>query len=171
MTDNVEESLKSCIERYLELAAEITGTRPTSRHVTTSFLSEDQSLSKAGKPCEDGPCFNCPCCKTSLPTRLVHEQSAANSVCASATIANDVNTSSPSRTPSSSKKTHRSKTPVVLEDKGELQTAAASTLMNILYAARVARFDLLRPTCRLACFITKWTTLCDKQLHRLVCDI
>ena len=60
---------------------------------------------------------------------------------------------------------------MVLEDKGELQTAAASILMKILYAARMARFDLLRPTCRLACFITKWTTLCDKQLHRLVCYI
>ena len=43
--------------------------------------------------------------------------------------------------------------------------------MKILYAARMARFDLLRPTCRLACYITKWTPLCDKQLHRLICYI
>ena len=43
--------------------------------------------------------------------------------------------------------------------------------MKILYAARMARFDLLRAVCHLACFITKWTTECDKRLHSLVCYI
>jgi hypothetical protein len=40
--------------------------------------------------------------------------------------------------------------------------------MKILYAARMARFDLLRAVNHLACFITKWTPECDKRLHRLV---
>ena len=40
--------------------------------------------------------------------------------------------------------------------------------MKILYAARLARFDLLRAVCHLACFVTKWTSDCDKRLHRLV---
>ena len=43
--------------------------------------------------------------------------------------------------------------------------------MKILYAARMARFDLLRAVCHLACFITKWTPECDKRLHRFVCYI
>ena len=43
--------------------------------------------------------------------------------------------------------------------------------MKILYAARMARFDLLRATCRLACHITKWTEECDRRLYRLVCYI
>ena len=35
----------------------------------------------------------------------------------------------------------------------------------------MARFDILRAVCHLACFITKWSTDCDKRLHRLVCYI
>ena len=40
--------------------------------------------------------------------------------------------------------------------------------MKILYGARVARYDLLRPVRALASRITRWTKLCDKKLHRLV---
>ena len=35
----------------------------------------------------------------------------------------------------------------------------------------MARFDLLRAVCNLACFVTKWTSECDRKLHRLVCYI
>ena len=38
---------------------------------------------------------------------------------------------------------------------GELAPSAASVLMKIMYAARVARFDLLRPVQWLAKFMTK----------------
>ena len=48
---------------------------------------------------------------------------------------------------------------------------AAKVLMKILYAARMARFDLLRAVCDLACFVTKWTAECDRKLHRLICYI
>ena len=40
--------------------------------------------------------------------------------------------------------------------------------MKILYAARLARWDVLRAVNHLACFFTKWTTECDRKLHRLV---
>ena len=43
--------------------------------------------------------------------------------------------------------------------------------MKILFAARMARYDLLRPTCYLATKITKWSARCDRALHRLVCYI
>ena len=43
--------------------------------------------------------------------------------------------------------------------------------MEILYGARLARFDLLRPIAALASKITKWDTVCDRMLHRLVCYI
>ena len=46
--------------------------------------------------------------------------------------------------------------------------SVASILMKILYAARIARFDLLRAICHLACFITKWSSECDLKLHRLM---
>ena len=43
--------------------------------------------------------------------------------------------------------------------------------MKMLYAARLCRFDLLRAVCHLATFVTKWTSECDRKLHRLVCYI
>ena len=51
------------------------------------------------------------------------------------------------------------------------QPIAARILTKILYAARMARFDLLRPTCYLAKKITKLTSWCDRALHRLSCYI
>ena len=49
-----------------------------------------------------------------------------------------------------------------------LQPIACKVLMKILYGARLARFDLLRPIAALASKITKWDTVCDRMLHRLV---
>ena len=43
--------------------------------------------------------------------------------------------------------------------------------MKVLYGARMARFDLLRAVCSLACCVTRWDTDCDKRLHRLMCYI
>ena len=54
---------------------------------------------------------------------------------------------------------------------GRLQPIAAKILMTVLYAARDARLDLLRPICHLACYITRWTSDCDRKLHRLMCYI
>eukprot|EP00974_Lingulodinium_polyedra_P035896 3444273-Lingulodinium_polyedra.AAC.1 len=48
-----------------------------------------------------------------------------------------------------------------------LNKLAASVLMKVLYVARVARFDLLKATCSLACMVTKWDSECDRRLHRL----
>ena len=52
-----------------------------------------------------------------------------------------------------------------------LNHEAASVLMKILYAARMARFDLLKATNSLACKLTKWDNKCDLQLRRLVAYI
>ena len=49
-----------------------------------------------------------------------------------------------------------------------LANSAASIVMKHTYAARMARFDLLRPTQGLARYLTKWTKRKDKQLHRLM---
>ena len=53
--------------------------------------------------------------------------------------------------------------------KGELAPHAASVLMKLLYAARIARFDLLRSMNMLAGNVTKWTKEDDIRLHRLHC--
>ena len=43
--------------------------------------------------------------------------------------------------------------------------------MKIMYGARLARFDLLRPIAALSSKITKWDAVCDRMLQRLVCYI
>ncbi len=45
---------------------------------------------------------------------------------------------------------------------------AARVLMKLLYAARMARFDLQKAINDLACRITDWDDICDKRLYRLV---
>ena len=57
------------------------------------------------------------------------------------------------------------------ERRGELQAIASRVLMKVLFAARMARFDLLRATQGLASRVTKWSKECDVALHRLMCYI
>ena len=54
------------------------------------------------------------------------------------------------------------------EKPGRLQPIASKVLMIILFAARMARPDLLRATQSLASRVTKWSVECDIALHRLV---
>ena len=57
------------------------------------------------------------------------------------------------------------------ECKGKLAPIASRVLMKLLFAARMARFDLLRAVQGLASTVTKWSIDCDKALHRLVCCV
>ena len=57
------------------------------------------------------------------------------------------------------------------EKKGILQPIASKILMKVLFAARMARFDLLRATQGLASRVTKWSVDCDQALFRLMCYI
>ena len=50
----------------------------------------------------------------------------------------------------------------------QMKDAAAMMLMSILYPARFARFDLLKPVSFLAKCITRWDTKCDERLQRLM---
>ena len=43
--------------------------------------------------------------------------------------------------------------------------------MKLLFAARMARYDLLRAVQGLASRVTKWSSDCDKALHRLMCYV
>ena len=54
---------------------------------------------------------------------------------------------------------------------GVLGDIASAVLMKILYAARMGRYDLIRPVTALGSLITKWSPLCDLKLHRLICYI
>ena len=48
---------------------------------------------------------------------------------------------------------------------------ACSIMMTTMYAARMARKDLLRCVGRLATNLTKWTSVEDEKLYRMVCYI
>ena len=52
-----------------------------------------------------------------------------------------------------------------------LRPVASRGLMKILFAARMARYDLLRATQSLSSRVTKWSKDCDEGLHRLVAYI
>ena len=54
---------------------------------------------------------------------------------------------------------------------GTLQPIASRILMKVLYAARMMRFDLLKIISLLASKVTKWTPVCDRLLHRMVCYV
>ena len=54
---------------------------------------------------------------------------------------------------------------------GLLAPIACNVLREILYGARLARLGLLRPIAALASKVTKWGTVCDRMLRRLVCYI
>ena len=49
-----------------------------------------------------------------------------------------------------------------------LAPVAATIIMKVFYAARVARYDLLRAVAWLARYITKWTPEMDRRLARLM---
>lgn len=52
-----------------------------------------------------------------------------------------------------------------------VSSIATKVLMNILYAARVDRLDLLQSVTALAREVSRWNRTCDKQLFRLGCYI
>ena len=55
--------------------------------------------------------------------------------------------------------------------KAKLSPIASRSLMKLLFAARMARFDLLRAVQGLAPRNTKWSVDCDKALHCLMCYV
>ena len=66
---------------------------------------------------------------------------------------------------------HENRVAKVLENNepsGKLQPIASRVLMKVLFAARMARWDLLRATQALASRVTKWSRDCDVALHRLI---
>ena len=193
MTYNMEDFLSSCVDRYLELA----GNGVKLKAASTPFINEDQGTSPQGAPCESGPFCECPWCKNTFPANVhkpakdvswdFNKGKAMANVCQNAThqlgdgkqynlselveMEHDrAENGAYHATPAQDRK-DLGGTPPPAPDQGRLQPIAAKVLMKILYAARLCRFDLLRAVCHLATFVTKWTSECDRKLHRLVCYI
>ena len=142
----MEDYLRSTVTKYVELVRKTTGAEPKLSKVPTPFLQEDHADNPAAMPCAEGSAVECPWCKHSFPK-------------------DSAKPPAPRRAKSKPNATDPG------GNTGKLQPLAASVLMKIMYAARMARFDLLRAVSRLACYITKWDVKCDKALHRLICYI
>ena len=153
--------LKSSVKLYLELAGSGTKLRP----VDTPFVVEDQQKSQQGAPASTGSIIECPWCCHTFPPK-VHEN-----------LKELEKTKKASGTPKRSKSTTKDLSQdsgdvtAVKPEGGRLQPIAAKILMKMLYGARAARLDLLRAIGHLACFITRWTSECDRKLHRLMCYV
>ena len=147
----MENFMRSCVEKYL---AHVPGLRL--RAVETPFLPEDQNQSPQSAPCAHGPITECPWCyntfegaKHTFKDRQAHDTKVSE------------------RKKGVQAKIAQQKLDDE-KDKGRLAPSAASIVMKILYGARFVRMDLLRMIGFLACAFTRWTSDCDKRLHRLV---
>ena len=142
MTYDMEGLLKLSVERYLE----IVGKDTKLKHVSTPSLPEETKKHKSRAPCSGDPKkkVSCPWCS--------HEfDPDAPEFYKPGTTGEDVSPGESAR--------------------GALAPHAASVLMKLLYAARIARFDLLRSINSLARNVTKWTVDDDAKLYHLMCYV
>ena len=142
MTYDMEGLLKLSVERYLD----IVGKDTKLKHVSTPSLPEETKKHKSRAPCPGNPKkkVSCPWCS--------HEfDPDAPEFYKPGTTGEDVSPGESAR--------------------GALAPHAASVLMKLLYAARIARFDLLRSINSLARNVTKWTVDDDAKLYHLMCYV
>ena len=143
MTYDMESFLEQCIKRYKEVA----GKDVVLKSVATPSLPEDTKQDPARAPSSSSKdIYKCPWCSCTFAGR---------------------GCISPSEHAKGSEETADPNSEV----RGELAPHAASILMKLLYAARIARFDLLRSINNLARNITKWSFKDDARLHHLICYV
>ncbi|WP_288993063.1 polyprotein of Ty1/Copia retrotransposon, partial [uncultured Marinobacter sp.] len=198
ITYNMQQHLESTVQRYYDLAGPIKGHSTTLRACETPFLPEDHKMSDTGRPkFIKGPHVCCPWCEVAIPIAAEDVDNAklpTRPQCAACMRSqfDDVelpalsapkgastgynkhpvsSTEASSSRPTGKKKYKKPTEEVDEQNRGKLQSIAARVLMKLLYCARMARFDLLRPVCHLACHVSKWTSECDKRLHRLICYV
>ena len=142
MTYDMEDLLKLSVERYLE----IVGKDAKLKHVSTPSLPEETKKHPSHAPCPGNPKnkVSCPWCSHEFdPDAPVFDPPG--------TTGDDVSSGESAR--------------------GALAPHAASVLMKLLYAARIARFDLLRSINSLARNVTRGTVDDDAKLYDLVCYV
>ena len=159
---DMEDFLGSCVKRYIDLATEVQGTAPKLRVVGTPFLDDADGDCPAGSPCAPvgSPSVFCPWCNNNFPVAgntsdpIAALREADRKKAKQKKVADEEATAN---APEGSLPQLDKSSETDAPDRGVLQPLAAKVLMKILYGARMARFDLLKAVCDLACFVTRWT--------------
>ena len=142
ITYDMESFLEQSVQKYLG----IVGKDTILKKAPTPSLPEEAKDHPARAPCGAGPVSQCTWCGTIHP---ITEPTASK--------ADPTGSSAPK--PGDEMKV------------GELAPHAARVLMKLLYAVRIARFDLLRSINMLARNATKWSKHDDIKLHHLMCYV
>ena len=139
MTYDMEEFLDSCVQKYVDLAGP--GTKV--KEYATPFISEDHRASPAGAP-GTGPCVECPWCKHTFAAKVWKD-------------VGELEVSKYKKRPRDASQPGEpgGQSPPHHADRGRLQPIASRVLMKILWAARLARFDLLRAVTHLATYVKR----------------
>ncbi len=157
MEYDVEDSLRNACDRYMRLAQEVGGGKIPLRHVATPFLSEDGKDATARKPLAPGPCIECPGCSMAVQITKDNKWDSSESLSKASDAARAAKMGISLGNQADA-----------ISETGVYKDICLKVLMQVLYPARVARFDLMKAVCQLACFATKWTVLEDRKLHRLM---
>ena len=146
MTYDMTGFLNQCVTRYCELGNVKIENIP---EATTPFLNDEPAQDASGIIEDLG---------NDLRKRDLKSKTAKRSAAPAAAAAR--------KTPK--KKAVQPTAAELAADRGALAPVASKIIMKLLYAARMARPDLLRAVGYLATQVTKWTYRCDLQLHRLM---
>ena len=155
---NMEGQFVQGLKKYKELAG-IQGKLPK---VDTPFLAEDSGNNAARSPIAYGEGWLCPWCKGCFAAqqfKRCHDGKPVSVANGDAGVKGKQGTSA---TDGGAESNGEASQPGVLAD------TAAKVVMKVLYAARYARFELLRAIGFLACHVSKWDVQCDRRLYRLM---
>ncbi len=158
---DMESFLQSCCDRYEELSP----TPVKWKNAATPFIDEDDSQNPARRPLTAGEGLQCPWCDGVYPENCFKHVASgeANQRKAPSKFGHAPGELSATN----SKQELISKLGEKEPEKpiGKFSSSAAKVIMKVFYAARVARFDLLRAIGHLARWVNKWDTGCDDGGH------
>lgn len=173
ITGRVLYDMPGCVmsssELYQEVFITATGKEATLTKVASPFVDADHAVAVARTPVANGPCIECEWCGHTFP-----DSDDCKRETGGAAKQNQVAARKGANTNHASNNGSGGESAADGDDedtatKGTMPKAVSSVLMKILYVARMARPDALRPTSRLASYVTKWSPCRHIQLHRLVC--
>ena len=147
---DMSDLLKMTVEKYLGIIGE-----KTLRRVATPMLPEITREHPARAPASDGHSIQCPWCSCDFDPKEADKRKLSPG-----------SGGAPDPASKGKKQPEEKDMP-----RGKLAPHAASILMKLLYAARIARFDLLRAINSLARNVSKWSDRDDARLHHLMCYV